>query len=86
MLKTPNKKGKMMKNSLVEIGDVRYSKLTHTLTFTVACGPETIRLVEDIANRGDMTPEQTAGEVKKILHSAIYLNYHRGGRRIRYDD
>jgi hypothetical protein len=79
------KKEKTMKDCLVDIGDVRYSKLTHTLTFTVACGPETIRLVEDIAHRNDMTPEETATEIQKILHTAIYLNYHRGGRRMKYD-
>ncbi len=74
-----------MKNSLVEIGDVRYSNLTNTLTFTVACGPETLRLVEDIAHRDDMTPEETAAEIKNLLSTAIYLNYHRGGMRINYD-
>jgi hypothetical protein len=32
-----------------------------------------------------MTPEETAAEIKKLLNTAIYLNYHRGGLRRKYD-
>ena len=74
-----------MKKNIVEVGDVRYSKLTHTLSFTVACDPEAIRMIEDTASRNDMTPEETAEEARKLLQAAIFMSYNRGGLRRKYD-
>lgn len=70
--------------NIVDIGDIRHSRLTHTLSFTVACSPEAIRMVEDFAGRNDMTAEETAEELRKVLETGIFTNYHRGGLRIKY--
>ena len=74
-----------MNNHIVEVGDVHYSKLTHVLSFKIACNAEAIRMVEDAACRNDMTPEETAEEVGKMLQSAIFMAYNRGGLRRKYD-
>ena len=70
-----------MNNHIVEAGDVHYSKLTHVLSFKIACNAEAIRMVEDIAHRNDMTSEEIAEEMRKLLEQAIYMSYHRVGLR-----
>ncbi len=75
----------MITNQKIEIGDVEYSRLSRVLRFTVAANSDAIRTVEDICGRTDMTMEEVAAEMGKLLQSAITNNYHRGGMRIKYD-
>ena len=75
----------MITNQTIEVGDVEYSKLSRVLRFTVAANSEAIRSVEDIAGRTDMSMEEVAAEMGKLLQAAIQMNYHRGGMRIKYD-
>mgnify|MGYP003140154377 CR=1 FL=1 len=75
----------MITNQKIEVGDAEYSKLSHVLRFTVAANSDAIRTVEDICGRTDMTMEEVAAEMGKLLQSAIQMNYHRGGMRINYD-
>ena len=75
----------MITNQKIEIGDVEYSRLSRVLRFTVAANSDAIRTVEDICGRTDMTMEEVASEMGKLLQSAITTNYHRGGMRIKYD-
>ena len=75
----------MITNQRIEVGDVEYSKLSHVLRFTVAANSEAVRTVEDICGRNDMTMEEVAAEMGKLLQRAIGTNYHRGGMRLKYD-
>ncbi len=75
----------MITNPKIEVGDVDYSKLSHTLRFKVAANHNAIQMVEDICHRTDMSMEEIAVELGKLLEMAIHTNYHRGGRRIKYD-
>jgi hypothetical protein len=75
----------MITNQKIEIGDVEYSKLSHVMRFTVAANSEAIRTMEDICGRTDMTMEEVAQEMGKLLQTAIVMNYSRGGMRRKYD-
>ena len=75
----------MITNQKIEIGDVEYSKLSHVLRFTVAANHETIRTIEDIAHRNDMSMEEIAHHMGELLHGAIQTHYNRGGLRRKYD-
>ena len=75
----------MITNPKIETGDVEYSKLSHVLRFTVAANSNAIQMVEDICGRTDMSMEEVAAEMSKLLESAISNNYHRGGMRVKYD-
>ena len=75
----------MITNPKIEVGDVEYSKLSHVLRFTVASNHNAIQMIEDICGRTDMTMEEVAAEMGKLLQTAIQMNYTRGGMRIRYD-
>ena len=74
----------MITNPKIEVGDVDYSKLSHVLRFTVASNHNAIQMIEDICGRTDMTMEEVAAEMGKLLQTAITTNYHRGGMRIKY--
>ena len=75
----------MITNPKIEVGDVEYSKLSHVLRFTVASNHNAIQMIEDICGRKDMSMEEVAAEMGKLLQTAIQMNYTRGGMRIRYD-
>tara|TARA_Y100000592_G_scaffold25630_1_gene40434 strand:- start:132 stop:359 length:228 start_codon:yes stop_codon:yes gene_type:complete len=75
----------MITNPKIEVGDAEYSKLSHVLRFTVAANSNSIQMIEDICGRKDMTMEEIAAEMGKLLQTAIQMNYTRGGMRIRYD-
>ena len=75
----------MITNPKIEVGDVEYSKLSHTLRFTVASNYNAVQMIEDICGRKDMSMEEVAAEMGKLLQTAIQMNYTRGGMRIRYD-
>ena len=75
----------MITNPKIEVGDVEYSKLSHVLRFTVAANINSIQMIEDICGRTDMSMEEIAAEMGKLLQTAIQMNYTRGGMRIRYD-
>ena len=72
-------------NQKIDVGDVEYSRLSHVLRFTVAANMDTIRTIEDICHRTDMTMEAIAAEMGNLLHQAIITNYRRGGLRRSYD-
>ena len=69
----------------IETGDVEYSKLSKLLRFTVVCNMDSILAVEDTAGDTNMSMEQIAKEMGKILEQAIRMNYTRGGIRRRFD-
>ena len=75
----------MIINQKIEVGDVEYSKLSRVLRFTVAANDETIRTIEDIAHRNDMSVEEIAHNMGEILRTAIQTHYNRGGLRRKYD-
>jgi hypothetical protein len=75
----------MITNQKIDVGDVEYSKLSHVLHFTVAANMATIETMEDICYRNDMTMEEVAHEMGKLLHHAILTNYDRGGLRRKFD-
>ena len=75
----------MITNQTIDVGDVEYSKLSHVLRFTVAANMATIETMEDIYHRNDMTMEEIAQELGKLLHQAVLNNYSRGGLRRKYD-
>ncbi len=75
----------MITNPKIETGDAEYSKLSHVLRFTVAANSAAIQMVEDICGRTDMSIEEVAAEMSKLLEMAIHTNYHRGGMRRKYD-
>jgi hypothetical protein len=75
----------MITNPKIETGDVEYSKLSHVLRFTLAANTNAIQMVEDICGRSDMSMEEVAAEMSKLLQTAISNNYHRGGMRLKYD-
>lgn len=74
----------MITNQKIEIGEVGYSRLSQTLRFKVAANFETIQTIEDICGRTDMSMEEIAEEMGKLLHQAILMNYSRGGMRRKY--
>ena len=75
----------MITNPKIEVGDVDYSRLSHTLRFKVAANHNAIKMIEDICGRTDMSMEEVTAEMGKLLQTAIQMNYTRGGMRIRYD-
>lgn len=75
----------MITNQKIDVGDVEYSRLSHVLRFSVAANSATIRTIEDICNRRDMSIEEIAAEMGKLLENAIQTSYHRGGLRNKYD-
>ena len=75
----------MITNPKIEVGDVEYSKLSHVLRFTVASNSNAIQMIEDMCVRTDMTMEEVASEMGKLLQTAIQMNYSRGGMRRKYD-
>ena len=75
----------MITDPKIEVGDVDYSRLSHTLRFKLAANSNAIQMIEDICGRTDMTMEEVAAEMGKLLQTAIQTNYHRGGMRIKYD-
>ena len=75
----------MITNPKIETGDVEYSKLSHVLRFTLAANTNAIQMVEDICGRSDMSMEEVAAEMSKLLQTAISNNYHRGGMRLTSD-
>ena len=75
----------MITNQKIDVGDVQYSRLSGMLRFTVAANAETVQTVEDITGRTDMTFEEVAQELGKLLSTAIQINYSRGGLRRKYD-
>ena len=75
----------MITNQKIDVGDVEYSRLSHVLRFSVAANTDAIRTIEDICNRQDMSVEEIAQEMGKLLETAIQTNYHRGGLRRKYD-
>ena len=75
----------MITNQKIDVGYVQYSRLSGMLRFTVAANTETVQTIEDITGRTDMTAEEIAQEMGKLLQSAIQINYSRGGMRRKYD-
>tara|TARA_R110000824_G_scaffold326946_1_gene513881 strand:- start:365 stop:592 length:228 start_codon:yes stop_codon:yes gene_type:complete len=75
----------MITDQKIDVGDVEYSKLSHVLSFTVAANMATIETMEDICHRNDMSMEEVAKEMGKLLHQALLSNYSRGGLRRKYD-
>ena len=75
----------MITNPKIDVGDVEYSKLSHVLRFTVAANSNAIQMIEDICCRTDMTMEEIAAEMGKLLQTALHINYSRGGMRRKYD-
>ena len=75
----------MITNQKIDVGDVQYSRLSETLRFTVATNMDVIRTVEDIAGRHNMSMEDIAKELGKMLEHAIIMNYTRGGIRRKFD-
>lgn len=75
----------MITDPKIEIGEVDYSKLSHTLRFKVAANHNAVQMIEDICGRTDMSMDEIAVEMSKLLEMAIRTTYHRGGMRIKYD-
>ena len=75
----------MITNQKIDVGDITYSPLSHVLRFTVAANINAIQMVEDICGRTDMSMEEIAAEMSKLLQMAIHTSYHRGGMRRKYD-
>ena len=75
----------MITNPKIEVGDVNYSRLSEVLRFTVAANSNAIDMIQDICGRTDMTTEEIAAEMGKLLQTAITTTYHRGGMRMKYD-
>jgi hypothetical protein len=75
----------MITNQKIDVGDVTYSPLSHVLRFTVAANSDAIKTMEDIIGRNDMSMEEVAEEMGKVLEHAIRMGYTRGGMRRRFD-
>lgn len=75
----------MITNPKIEVGDSEYSKLSQVLSFTVAANHSAIQMVEDICGTTDVSTEEIAAEMGKLLKAAILESYHRGGFRRKYD-
>lgn len=75
----------MITNQKIDVGDTSYSRLSHVLRFSVAANSNAIRTIEDICGRSDMSMEEIAVEMGKLLEGALCTHYHRGGMRIKYD-
>jgi len=74
----------MITDPKIETSAAEYSKLSHTLRFEVAANYNAIQMVEDICHRSDMSMEEIAAELGKLLEMAIHTNYNRGGMRRQY--
>jgi hypothetical protein len=75
----------MINNQKIDVGDVTYSPLSHVLRFTIAANSDAIKTMEDIIGRKDMSMEEIATEMGKVLEQAIRMGYTRGGMRRRFD-
>ena len=74
----------MITNQKIDVGDAQYSRLSQTLRFTVAANIDAIKTIEDICGKTNMSMEEVAHEMGKLLESALVINYTRGGARIKY--
>ena len=75
----------MITDPKIETSAAEYSRLSHTLRFEMTANYNAIQMVEDICHRTDMSMEEIAAEMSKLLQMAIRTNYHRGGMRRKYD-
>lgn len=75
----------MITNQKIDVGDVEYSRLSHVLRFSVAANSDAIRTIEDIVGKNDMSMEEIAQEMGKILEQSIVTAYTRGGMRRKFD-
>ena len=75
----------MITNQKIDVGDVSYSPLSHVLRFSVAANSAAIKTMEDIIGRNDMSMEEIAAEMGKVLEQAIHMGYTRGGMRRRFE-
>ena len=64
----------MITDLKIEVGDVDYSKLSRTLRFKVAANSNAVQMIEDICGRSDMSKEEIAAEMGKLLQSAVLIN------------
>ena len=74
----------MITNQKIDVGDAQYSRLSQTLRFTVAANVDAIKTIEDICGKTNMSMEEVAREMGKLLESALVINYTRGGARVKY--
>jgi len=74
----------MITNQKIDVGDAQYSRLSQTLSFTVAANVDAIKTIEDICGKTNMSMEEVAREMGKLLESALVINYTRGGARVKY--
>jgi molybdopterin-biosynthesis enzyme MoeA-like protein len=74
----------MITNQKIDVGDAQYSRLSQTLSFTVAANVDAIKTIEDICGKTNMSMEEVAHEMGKLLESALVINYTRGGARVKY--
>lgn len=65
----------------IEVGDVRHSRLSGGLTFTVSCDARVLDLLKEIVHNDEATPEALAEECRDLLERKIMIDYTRGGHR-----
>ena len=65
----------------IEVGDVRFSRLSGGLSFTISCDARILELVKDILYNDAATPEALAEELRTQLERSIMMDYNRGGLR-----
>ena len=58
----------MITDPKIEVGDVDYSKLSHTLRFKVAANHNAIQMVEDICGRTDMSMAEVQLVIRKMTY------------------
>ena len=75
----------MITNQKIEVEDVEYSRLSHRLRISLVANSEAIHIIEDICGKNNLSIEEIADEMAKLLESAMSTAYHRGGMRIKYD-
>jgi RNA 3'-terminal phosphate cyclase len=75
----------MITNQKIEVEDVEYSRFSRKLRVSLAANSEAIHIIEDICGKNNLSIEEIADEMAKLLESAMSTAYHRGGMRIKYD-
>ena len=75
----------MITNQKIEVGDIKYSRLSGDLHLTLSVNKETIKTIEDIAGSTALSTQEIAQELVTLLENAIHMGYHRGGMRRKYD-
>ena len=68
------------KKKIVNVWDADHNELAETISFKAVCDQEVVDIVKAITYKDDLTIDQVAYELGKLLERSIHLNLPRSHR------